>query len=67
MRLIKLSGFNKGRNRFRILGFTGFIAKRKYLSRGYGIEKQRTFTQLHLGKLSIAVEVRARSTHNFAC
>jgi len=66
MKLIKFTPFIKTRARFTILGCTGFIAKRKYLSRGFKIEKQNTFTQLHLGRISIAIEKRARYTHNFA-
>lgn len=54
--MIKLSKHINGRTRFNILGFTGFIALRKYKSRGYGLENQRCFKQLHLGKISIAVE-----------
>lgn len=55
-----------GRIRFNVLGVKGFYASRKYKSRGWGIEKQRTFTQLHLGKRSIAIEKRNRHTWNFA-
>jgi len=66
MKIIKFTPFINTRSRFYVLGFTGFIAKRKYKSRGFGIEKQKTFTQLHLGKLSIAIEKRARWTWNFA-
>jgi len=65
MKLFKVSDSKNGRIRYRILGITGFVAKRKRKSRGWGIERQSTFTQLHMGKLSIAVEVRSRHTHNF--
>ena len=65
MNLVKFSGFSNGRNRFNILGVTGFIAKRKYKSRGYSIQRQRTFTQLHLGKVSVGIEMRKRHTWNF--
>ena len=65
MKLIKISKKSNGRIRFKVLGYTGFIALRKYKSRGWGVEKQNTFTQLHLGKTSIAVERRDRHTHNF--
>lgn len=63
---IKLSDNINGRIRFKIGKVKGFYAKRKIKSRGWGIEKQRTFTQLHLGKRSIAIEVRSRHTGNFA-
>ena len=66
----KKSQHINGRTRFtlKVLGkrITGFYAKRLKKSRGFGIEKQRTFTQLHLGKRSLAFEVRQRSTHNFS-
>jgi len=66
----KKSAHTNGRTRFsfKILGkrFTGFYAKRLVKSRGYGIQKQRTFTQFHLGKRSIGIEMRKRNTHNFA-
>ena len=66
MKLIKISKKSNGRIRFKVLGFTGFIALRKYKSRGWGLEKQSTFTQLHLGKTSIAIEKKnGRHTHNF--
>ena len=64
--MIKLSANMNGRIRFKVLGVKGFYAKRKYKSRGWGIERQRTFTQLHLGKRSVAFEVRNRHTGNFA-
>jgi len=66
MKLIKLSDNINGRIRFNIVGVKGFYAKRKFKSRGWGIEKQRTFTQIHLGKRSIAIEMRNRHTGNFA-
>ena len=67
MNLIKLSAHINGRTRFTVLGrYKGFVALRKRKSRGYGLEKQRTFTQLHLGRVSIAVERRDRHTGNFA-
>ena len=67
MKLIKLSQHSNGRTRYNILGkVKGFVAVRKYKSRGFGIQKQNTFTQLHLGRVSIALECRKRSTGNFA-
>ncbi|WMM95566.1 hypothetical protein CRP143_gp1 [Roseobacter phage CRP-143] len=64
--MIKLSENINGRIRFNVLGVKGFYAKRKIKSRGWGIERQRTFTQVHLGKRSVAFERRDRHTHNFA-
>ena len=66
MAIFKVSKNVNGRVRYSILGVKGFVAKRKRKSRGWGIERQRTFTQLHMGKLSLAVEVRNRHTYNFA-
>jgi hypothetical protein len=63
---IKISQHINGRTRFNVFGAKGFVAIRKYKSRGYGLEKQRTFTQLHLGKISLAFDRRKRHTHNFA-
>lgn len=58
MNLIRFSDNVNGRIRYSVLGLKGFIAKRKYKSRGFGIEKQKNFTQLHLGRLSVAIEKR---------
>ena len=63
---IKVTETMNGRKRFAIGKLKGFIALRKKKSRGWGIEKQNTFTQLHLGKVSIAFDMRARHTANFA-
>lgn len=65
-KLIKVSANMNGRRRFKLFNVKGFVAKRKYKSRGWGLQRQNTFTQLHLGKLSVAVERRDRHTHNFA-
>ena len=64
--MIKVSKNVNGRRRFDVLGVKGFLAVRKKKSRGFGIERQRTFTQLHLGKVSVAVDMRPRHTYNFA-
>jgi|TARA_R110000803_G_scaffold190868_2_gene253449 hypothetical protein len=65
--MIKVTANKNGRRRFSIGNMIkGFIAVRKYKSRGWGIERQSTFTQLHLGKISIAVDSRPRHTYNFA-
>jgi hypothetical protein len=63
---MKITANINGRRRFNVLGYTGFIALRKYKSRGWGLERQNTFTQIHLGKRSIGIERRKRYTHNFA-
>ena len=52
----RVSKKSNGRIRFTALGFSGFIALRKNKSRGYGLQRQSTFTQLHLGRTSIALE-----------
>lgn len=64
----RISKKSNGRIRFTALGFTGFIALRKIKSRGYGVEHQSTFTQLHLGRTSIALEHNrpAKQVWNFA-
>ena len=54
--MFKLSTNQNGRRRFTIGNFKGFIAIRKNLSRGFGIQKQRTFNQLQLLKYSICIE-----------
>ena len=64
-KFFKVSKFSNGRMRYRVLGFKGFIAKRKRKSRGWGIERQSTFTQLHMGKLSIALERGGKPLYNF--
>lgn len=63
---IKVTETINGRKRFAIGKLKGFIALRKYKSRGWKIERQKTFTQLHLGKVSLAFDMRARHTANFA-
>ena len=66
MKAIKVSKKINGRIRFKLFKLKGFVALRKYKSRGWGIEKQNTFTQLHLGRTSVAIERRDRHTANFA-
>ena len=64
---IKVTETMNGRKRFAIgKKVKGFIALRKKKSRGWGLQKQNTFTQLHLGKISIALDMRKRHTANFA-
>ena len=64
----RISKKSNGRIRFTALGFSGFIALRKIKSRGYGIQRQSTFTQLHLGRISIALEQNrpSRQLWNFS-
>lgn len=59
---------SNGRIRFTALGLTGFIAVRKYKSRGYGTEHQRCFTQFHFGRYSVGIEkaVPERMLWNFS-
>lgn len=59
---------SNGRIRFNALGFSGFIALRKKKSRGYGIQRQSTFTQFHFGRTSFAFEhsAPAKQVWNFA-
>lgn len=64
--MIKVTKTMNGRKRFVIGKLKGFVALRKYKSRGWGIERQRTFTQVHLGKMSLAFDTRPRHTYNFA-
>lgn len=63
-----IAPMSKGRYRFRLGDVTGFIAVRKKKSRGYCVEDGRTFTQVHLGKVSIGFEKSSpeRMTWNFA-
>lgn len=63
--MIKVTKNMNGRRRFNVMGVTGFIALRKYKSRGWGIQRQQTFTQVHFGKISVAIERRNRHTWNF--
>lgn len=64
----RISKMSNGRIRFTALGFSGFIALRKIKSRGYGVQRQSTFTQLHLGRTSIALEHNSpvKQVWNFA-
>jgi hypothetical protein len=64
----RISPMSNGRSRFQLGGITGFIAVRKKKSRGYCVQDGRTFTQIHLGKVSIGFEKDCpeRLTWNFA-
>lgn len=64
----RVSPNSKGRIRFTALGLAGFIAVRKTKSRGFGIERQPVFIQIHLGRISVALERSrpARNLWNFA-
>lgn len=65
---IKVTGLKNGRIRYQLGYLKGFVAIRKLKSRGLGVEKQKCFNQLHLGKVSIAVEKKrpARQLWDFA-
>ena len=64
----RVAPMSKGRSRFHIGNITGFIAIRKVKSRGYCVEDGACFTQVHLGKVTIAVEKAKpeRQLWNFA-
>lgn len=64
----KVAPMSNGRSRFHIGNITGFVAVRKIKSRGYCVEDGKCFTQIHLGKVTIAVEKAKpeRQTWNFA-
>lgn len=64
--MLKVTKTMNGRKRFVVGKLKGFVALRKFKSRGWGIERQRTFTQIHLGKMSLAFDTRPRHTYNFA-
>ena len=64
--MLKISANMNGRRRFNVFGFKGFVALRKAKSRGFGVERQKTFSQLHLGRVSVALDCRPRHTYNFA-
>ncbi len=65
---VRISDHTNGRTRFAIGKLSGFVALRKVKSRGFGIEDQRCFKQLHLWKISIALEKSKaeRDLWNFA-
>lgn len=42
--------------RFNAFGVKGMLRKRKNLSRGYGINKGKAMTALHIGKVTVYVE-----------
>ena len=44
-----------GRKFFKVLGLRGFVALRKYKSRGIGLQLTKPTKQLHLGKFSMGV------------
>jgi len=66
--MIKVSPKSNGRIRFNVFGKKGFVAVRVTKSRGWKLERQATFNQLHLGKVSIALEKRRpkRKLYEFA-
>jgi hypothetical protein len=50
-----------GRKFFNLVGVRGFVALRKYKSRGYCIQKSALTKQVHLGRLTVGV-----GKYNFA-
>ena len=44
-----------GRKFFKVLGLRGFVALRKYKSRGIGLQLTKRTKQIHLGKFSMGV------------
>lgn len=42
--------------RFNVCGVKGMLRKRKYLSRGYGVQNGKAMRSVHLGKVTIYVE-----------
>lgn len=57
LKSIRIAKKSNGRIRFRVLNTNGFIAIRKHKSRGWKIERQNIFLQVHMGKRSIGFEV----------
>ena len=47
--------------RFNVLGIKGMLRKRKYLSRGYGLQTGKAMRSVHLGKVTIYVEMKGNS------
>lgn len=66
--MFKVSQKSNGRIRFNVFGKQGFIALRTKKSRGWNIQSQNTFTQYHMGKVSIAIEKKqpGRKLYQFA-
>ena len=44
--------------RFNVLGTKGIVRKRKWLSRGYGVEIGKTMRSVHLGKVTVYLETK---------
>ena len=72
MKLFNIKATKNGTTRFTVLGKQGFFRKRLVKSRwGFGnlkaSNKPNSFKQMHLGKLTIALESKkGRSIFNFA-
>lgn len=70
MKLFTIKPESKGTTRFIVLGKQGFYRKRSKVSRwGFGNVngKPSSFKQIHLGKLTLALESKkGRSLFNFA-
>lgn len=49
--------------RFNVFGVKGMLRKRKYLSRGYGVETGKAMRAVHLGKVTVYLET-SRNQHS---
>ena len=66
MRLLSIKPTSKQTTRFTILGKQGFYRLRKIKTR-YGLERGDSFNQLHVGKLTVALQRRqGRKLFGFA-
>lgn len=55
--------------RFNVLGLKGLTRKRKYKSRGWGVQRSECMTAFHMGKRTVYLERDrsvARKLHHFA-
>ena len=60
MKLLNIKQTSKGTTRFTVLGSKqGFYRLRKVKSR-WGFDRGECFTQLHLGKLTVALERKSK-------
>lgn len=55
MKLLSIKETSKQTTRFTILGKQGFYRLRKIKKR-YGLERGNSFNQLHIGKLTVALQ-----------
>ena len=55
--------------RFNVLGLKGLTRKRKYKSRGWGVQRSECMTAIHMGKRTVYLERKgnpARKLSHFA-